>query len=130
MTTAVAERPVEATAAERPIHLAKCAECAQAVKFQPTASGASFLLVDADPEATFGIGEHGRPMCPDGHGEMEIADDQLKPAAEAFREVARTHGRAAATPPVQRIAPGRVAPVQLRGRYAELDRPGRERRTR
>lgn len=73
---------------ERPVHLARCGdpECAIAVKFKPSASGASFILVDADPEASFGVGENGRPVCPNGHGEMTIADDALKPAAEAFAE--------------------------------------------
>lgn len=73
-------------AGDDPAHLAKCAECSAAVKFRPNVTGTGFFLVDADPDATFGVGEHGRPVCPNGHGEMSIADDQLKPVPEAFAD--------------------------------------------
>jgi hypothetical protein len=71
-----------------PVHRAKCVECAHAVDFRSMASGRSFILVDPSPDAVYGVGESGRPICPNGHGEMALADDQFKPAADAFAEAA------------------------------------------
>jgi hypothetical protein len=71
----------EPPAPDRTDHLARCASCAFTVRFKPLQSGHGFMLVGS--EESLGIGEDGRPMCPNGHGQMEIADDQL-PAAEAF----------------------------------------------
>jgi hypothetical protein len=34
--------------AEPTIHLARCAECGHAVRFQPNSSGTGFILVDTD----------------------------------------------------------------------------------
>lgn len=97
-------------------HLAKCAECASAVRYRPL--GAGFSLVDDDGLTTFGVGPHGRPMCPNGHGEMAIADDQLKPAAEAFAEVSqRLHDAA----PVQAALPGVLPVFNFQGAYMELE---------
>jgi hypothetical protein len=124
---AVDELPPETAAApadehdqrdERPIHLAKCAECAEAVRYRPSVSGASFTLVDDAPGASYGIGEHGRPLCPGGHGEMTIADDQLKPAHEAVAEVI---AKQADTVPVQRSLPGVVPVFNFEGAYKELE---------
>lgn len=95
MTTAeaVEEIPIDTETTtpdvDRPTHLAKCAECAHAVQYRPSASGSGFVLVDPPPDATYGVGEHGRPICPNGHGEMAVADDQFKPAADAFAEAAQ-----------------------------------------
>jgi hypothetical protein len=66
---------------DRTDHLARCASCAFTVRFKPLQSGHGFMLVGS--EESLGIGEDGRPTCLNGHGQMEIADDQL-PAAEAF----------------------------------------------
>lgn len=121
-TAAVDDRPSETdTTPERPVHLAKCAECAAAVRFRPSTSGASFTLVDADPDATFGIGEHGLPLCPNGHGEMGIADDQLKPVPEAFADASTMLQRASAEAPVQRTLPGVVPAFNFQGCYMELE---------
>lgn len=81
----IAPDPLAPTAAEPLMHLARCAECDFAVRFTPSTSGASFTLIDSD--RALGIGEQGRPTCPNGHGEMSLADEQL-PAAEAVTEVA------------------------------------------
>jgi hypothetical protein len=108
-----------------PVHLAKCAECATAVKFRPNVTGTGFFLVDADPDVTFGVGEHGRPVCPNGHGEMAIADDQLKPVAEAFADAqtmllaAEADARGGA--PVQGDLPGIIPPFNYQGCYLELE---------
>jgi hypothetical protein len=66
-------------------HLARCADCDFSVRYQPLTSGAGFTLLDSD--AALGIGDNGRPICPEGHGEMELADDRL-PATEAIEQVA------------------------------------------
>jgi hypothetical protein len=127
MTSAVEERPADTAPAteERPTHLAKCGECAQAVRFRPTATGASFVLVDAAPEASYGIGEHGRPLCPDGHGEMTIADDQLKPVPEAFANaqamLQQAEREAGDGQPVQRTLPGVVPAFNYAGCFKELE---------
>jgi hypothetical protein len=70
---------------ETQTHLARCADCDYAVRYQPSSSGAGFTLLDSD--AALGIGDNGRPICPEGHGEMELADDRL-PAAEAIAHAA------------------------------------------
>lgn len=120
-TAAVEERPdVDAdTPSEKPVHLAKCAECAAAVKFRVSASGAGFLLVDAAPDASFGIGPNRLPLCPEGHGEMSIADETLKPVAEAVQEVLE---RQASDGPVQRTLPGCVPAFNFMGCYLELEK--------
>jgi hypothetical protein len=76
MTTAILETQT---------HLARCADCDFSVRYQPSSSGAGFTLLDSD--AALGIGDNGRPVCPEGHGEMELADDRL-PAAEAIAHAA------------------------------------------
>jgi hypothetical protein len=73
------------TVEERPVHLARCVECRHAVSFRPNSTGTGFVLVGT--EATYGAGENGRPICPDGHGEMEIADDRL-PIEQAIEQAA------------------------------------------
>jgi hypothetical protein len=70
---------------ETQTHLARCADCDYAVRYQPSSSGAGFTLLDSD--AALGIGDNGRPICPEGHGEMELADDRL-PATEAIAHAA------------------------------------------
>jgi hypothetical protein len=68
------------------IHLARCAECGVSVRFSPTASGFGYVLKDATDSA-FGLGDHYRPTCPNGHGEMELADDRL-PIVQAMEQAA------------------------------------------
>jgi hypothetical protein len=129
MTTAVEEPitqtgegdtppPVEPAIEDRPIHLARCAECAHAVKYRASASGAGFTLVEGT-DVTYGVGADGRPICPNGHGEMTIADDQCKPAAEAITEaaqrVAAENGR-----PVQGSLPGVLPPFNYEGALRDL----------
>lgn len=100
-----------------PIHLAKCSECASAVKYQPTTSGTSFTVVEG--EGTYGIGENGRPLCPNGHGEMAIADDQLKPVPEAFAD-AQAMLLAAEGGPTQASLPGVFPPFNFEGAFKEI----------
>jgi len=107
-----AVRPID----DDPVHLARCADCGTAVKFRPNVTGTAFFLVDADPDAVFGIGPNGRPVCPNGHGEMAIADDKL-PAAEAFALAA---DRLASDGPVQRTLPGVVPPFNYPGAFTEI----------
>jgi hypothetical protein len=102
-----------------PVHRAKCAECAHAVDFRSTASGRSFILVDPAPDAVYGVGESGRPICPNGHGEMALADDQFKPAAEAF--ALAQDQLDAAEEPLQRRLPGIVPVFNFQGAYLELE---------
>lgn len=71
--------------AEPIVHLAQCAECGYRVAYEPMPSGAGFRLRDS--AESLGIGEHGRPLCPRGHGELAIADDAI-PAEEAIGQVA------------------------------------------
>jgi hypothetical protein len=70
---AAAPDPEQAPAWEH----AECQSCGAAVTYEPTPSGVGFMVMrqsGVDPEATFGVGEHGRPRCPHGHGEMGIAE--------------------------------------------------------
>jgi hypothetical protein len=55
------------------------------VRVPPEQHRHGFVLVGT--EATYGAGENGRPICPDGHGEMEIADDRL-PIEQAIEQAA------------------------------------------
>lgn len=114
---------------EDPVHLAKCAECAEAVTFRPNVTGTGFFLVDADPDASFGVGPHGRPMCRNGHGEMAIADDQLKPVPEAFADAQAMLLAAeadAAGKPVQGDLPGILPAFNYQGCYLELEEKAAE----
>lgn len=100
---------------ERQVHIARCAECAMSVRFQHT-SGSGFTLADSS-DISFGVGEHGRPVCPNGHGEMGIADETL-PAADAF---AAAQAQLDADEPTQRTLPGIVPPFNFQGAYLELE---------
>jgi hypothetical protein len=73
------------TVEERPVHMARCADCDHAVRFRPNSSGTGFFLVGT--EELYGVGALGRPVCPNGHGEMELADDRL-PIEQAMQQVA------------------------------------------
>jgi hypothetical protein len=73
------------TVEERPVHMARCADCDHAVRFRPNSSGTGFFLVGT--EELYGVGALGRPVCPNGHGEMELADDRL-PIEQAIEQVA------------------------------------------
>jgi hypothetical protein len=67
------------------VHLARCTECGICVHYKSLPSGTGFTLVDSD--LALGIGDNGRPVCPNGHGEMELADDRL-PIEQAMEQVA------------------------------------------
>lgn len=95
-------------------HLARCVECGGTVRFFASAAGSSFSLATTETDQVYGIGPHGRPECPGGHGEMELADDQI-PAAEAISEVARMQH------PQQADLPGIVPPFNYQGAYLELE---------
>lgn len=97
---------------DAPTHLARCAECDFAVRYQPSSNGHGFVLIDSD--RALGIGDGGRPMCPNGHGEMEIADDRL-PIEQAIGQVAEQ------LQPEQRDLPGIVPPFNFAGAYLELE---------
>src|SRR5436190_20327908 len=96
MTTAdaVAERPADTAIEERPTHLARCAfpldgdgPCGVEVTFRLTASGAGLMVLavaGAPIDQAFGIGPNAMPLCPHGHGEMQLADEAL-PAAAAVK---------------------------------------------
>jgi hypothetical protein len=73
------------TVEERPVHMARCADCDHAVRFRPNSSGTGFFLVGT--EELYGVGALGRPVCPNGHGEMELADDRL-PIEQAMEQAA------------------------------------------
>lgn len=115
MSTATEDRPETETIAERPMHLAKCAECAVTVQFQPSASGTGFTLVSNPLGLTFGIGAEGRPICPNGHGEMAIADDQFQPAEEAFALAQERLDEAQ-----QAALPGVFPPFNYEGAFGEI----------
>jgi hypothetical protein len=67
-----------------PIHLARCIECDYTVRYRPLPSGAGFVQID-DTDRALGVGDNGRPVCPNGHGEMELADDRL-PIEQAMEQ--------------------------------------------
>jgi hypothetical protein len=71
-------------------HLARCRTCGIGVTFHPVSSDAFTVIAThgVPQETTFGIGPQGFPVCPDGHGEMALADEQLVPAHEAISRVA------------------------------------------
>lgn len=125
MTTAVEQQDTitdppppaaaEEVQTEQVTHLARCLECDALVKFQPSASGASFIVLDT--EISYGISSNGLPMCPNGHGEMTVADEQL-PADEAITQVAQ---RLDDEEPQQGTLPGIVPPFNYQGAYLELE---------
>lgn len=113
--SAVADPPVESIN-DRPVHLARCAECAHAVEYIASVTGASFALATPS-ETTYGIGEHGRPTCPNGHGEMAIADDQFKPADEAFT---LAQAQLQVDEPQQAALPGVYPPFNYEAVFKEI----------
>lgn len=91
-TAAETVSPTQAETGELPIHRGKCVQtgCPIGATYRPTASGAGFQILETfgcPPDTAFGSGEHGRPVCPKGHGELTIADDLLS-AAEAITAAA------------------------------------------
>lgn len=83
-----------------PVHVVRCTDCPAGVRYQALPSRSGFTVLErygVDPDQTFGIGTRGQPICPFGHGEMTLADEQL-PAAEAITQVAeQVNGTAAPT---------------------------------
>ncbi|HXG70573.1 MAG TPA: hypothetical protein VNJ04_08175 [Gemmatimonadaceae bacterium] len=101
---------------EVPIHRGTCAHtaCAIGVTYRPTASGTGFQVLEVfgcPPDTAFGAGDHGRPLCPHGHGELTIADDLL-PAHEAITDAAT---RAAASDTGARRLPFPAPPFNAEG---------------
>jgi hypothetical protein len=78
---------LDSATSELPEHLARCAECGFSVRFRALSAGAATGFILIGSEQSLGIGDNGRPMCPNGHGEMAIADDQI-PAGDAITQVA------------------------------------------
>lgn len=118
MTTAAVEEQPETTT-EQPVHLARCRECSVKVWYRSTSSGGGFMIVDhnhSDPSPTFGSSAANLPMCPDGHGEMELCDEQAVPVAEAFQQVADKLAE-----PVQTSLPGIVPDFNYAGAYLDLE---------
>jgi hypothetical protein len=67
------------------MHMGRCQTCDFGVHFRMLPSRAGFTLVDSDQ--ALGIGEYGRPLCPNGHGELVIADERQS-AEDAITQVA------------------------------------------
>jgi hypothetical protein len=80
------DAPVAPVMEPPPTHLARCASCDYSVRYRPLASFGGFTLAD-ETDLLLGIGPNGRPVCPNGHGEMELADDRL-PIEQAMEQVA------------------------------------------
>lgn len=75
--------------ADAPDHLARCAQCPAGVRFRRSASGAAFVWLERygmDLDTAIGVSEADLPLCPFGHGEMQLEDERL-PASEAFAKV-------------------------------------------
>lgn len=73
------ENPVEETP-ETVIHFAKCQECGGTVRYQLTSSGHGLIEIERngfDAEKSFGLSSDGLPECPNGHGIMPLADEQI-----------------------------------------------------
>jgi hypothetical protein len=66
------------------VHLARCADCDFSVRYQSLRAAPGS---PARQRRALGIGDNGRPVCPNGHGEMELADDRL-PIEQAMQQVA------------------------------------------
>lgn len=113
--------PTDPPPAPRP-HLARCGTCGKGVTFEPLPSGHGFTIRayhGVSQDTTFSVGPTGFPVCPDdGHGEMQLADEQL-PAAEAFA-VAQEKLAAGPLAEQQRL-PGVVLPFNFQGAYLELE---------
>lgn len=82
-----------------PTHKAVCSECGAHVTYALTSSGHGFMVLEtSDADTTFGQGEGGQPLCPRGHGEMQLADEQI-PVADAITQVVeQTSGNGHGTP--------------------------------
>lgn len=95
-----ADEPAPAPEPEPIAHLAKCAQCPAGLKFHSSASGHGMTVLEhygVTVDTTFGIGEGGRPLCPNGHGEMTLSDEQLS-AAEAITQVSAQVNGSAVSP--------------------------------
>lgn len=105
--------------AEQQTHVARCEECPGDMTFRPTSSGNGFMILAIngfDSEATFSVGDNGRPVCPNGHGEMALADEQLPSAHDAITEAAqRLQGAKQAS------LPGVFPAFNYQGAYLELE---------
>lgn len=81
----------DAPADESPVHLARCAECKAGVTYQLSANGFGIIVVERfnmDVFETLGMGANRIPLCPHGHGEMRLEDENTLPIGEALAQVA------------------------------------------
>jgi hypothetical protein len=112
----------EAGATERQLHDARCRACGGGVSYYLTESGNGIIVRDTRGygiDQSFGISPNSIPVCPvDGHGEMELADEQL-PAEEAFALAQQQMAAAAGL--TQQQLPGVVMPFNFQGAYLELE---------
>jgi hypothetical protein len=74
-----------------PLHRALCLHngCKCGATYRSTTSGAGIVVLERygmDLETSLGVGAGGRPECPNGHGEMAFADEQL-PIEQAITQV-------------------------------------------
>jgi hypothetical protein len=116
------EIPTGEPPSHKPVqHEARCGECGGSIRFQLTTSGHGLMVLDRrgyDIEQSFSISTGGGPLCPNGHGEMELADEQL-PASEAFALAQEKLAEAAGH--TQPSLPGVVMPFNFQGAYLELE---------
>lgn len=76
---------------EAPMHFARCALCPSAVTYQLSTTGAGIIVVERlnmDVFETLGIGANGIPICPHGHGEMRLEDENTLPVGDALAQIA------------------------------------------
>jgi hypothetical protein len=90
-----------------------CEVCQCGVTIERLSRGAAFAIVDVrgvPDDTTFGIGPHGDPLCPLGHGEMPVEpnDNDGDPG-----EV---------PPPTQAELFDRTLPFNYEGAYLEVER--------
>lgn len=104
------------------LHLAMCRTCDAGVNYNATVSGAGIVVHERygmDIDQSIGIGEGGLPLCPRGHGEMQLHDEQL-PAGEAIERVCEQLA-GGEMEPLQGTLPGIVPPFNYQGAYMELE---------
>lgn len=90
---APAEAAVTEPATDTPVtHKAVCRECDAHVTYALTSSGHGFMVLEtSEADVSFGQSDSGLPLCPRGHGEMLLADEQI-PVADAITQAAELQG--------------------------------------
>lgn len=107
------DAPDHDTPVEQVEHRARCVECGVTVSYVASVTGHGFALFGGGDDS-YGVGPNGRPTCPNGHGEMEIADDAI-PVADAIDEVTKLQQAQ------QGDLPGIMPPFNYQGAYLELE---------